>query len=63
MARLSIIFYVVLLAAAFVLGLVGTIAASQALLSGAARQKPALEKPVELPAKPVNKEERPTVEC
>jgi hypothetical protein len=63
MARLSILGYLLLLAIAFAVGLLGTIAASQAVLSRASRQKPALEKPVQLPASPVRKDQRPTVEC
>ena len=63
MARLGILGYLLLLALAFAIGLVGTIAASQAVLVRAARQKPALEKPVQLPAAPVRKDQRPTTEC
>ena len=63
MARLSIIGYLLLLAFALAVGLVGTIAASQAVLSRATRQKPALEKPVQLPASPVAKDRRSTIEC
>ena len=63
MARLGILGYLLLLALAFAMGLVGTVAASQAVLSRATRQKPALEKPVQLPASPVTKDGRPTIEC
>jgi hypothetical protein len=63
MARIGILGYVLLLALAFALGLMGTIAASQAVLTRATRQKTTLEKPVQLPASPVRKDQRPTIEC
>jgi hypothetical protein len=61
MSHANPIIYVVFLIAAFLAGLIGTLAASQAVLSRAPRQKPALERPVELRAPPAAAVA--TVEC
>ncbi|MBI5511719.1 MAG: hypothetical protein HY903_23435 [Deltaproteobacteria bacterium] len=63
MRRLTLIGYLLLLALAFLLGLAGTIVASRVVLSRAARQKPALERPVEVPTMTPMKYRAPTVEC
>jgi len=62
MTRLSPLFYVVILGAAFLIGLTLTLGVSRALWSATAGAKPGLEEPVRLnpapePARP------PTVEC
>lgn len=60
---MRVVFYLVLLVAAFAIGMVGTVAASRVLASRMSSPRPSLEQPARIPASTTGETRSPTVEC